>query len=110
MTAPAHRAESAESGSTPPLGCPAHANGTNIAVPLYGPEFAADPESTYALLRRYGPAAPVELAPGVRATLVTSYNTALKVLRTPRYFRRTPVGGGPRPTARFRLTVPSRRS
>ncbi|WP_405670316.1 MULTISPECIES: cytochrome P450 [unclassified Streptomyces] len=86
MTAPAHRAESAESGSTPPLGCPAHANGTNIAVPLYGPEFAADPESTYALLRRYGPAAPVELAPGVRATLVTSYNTALKVLRTPQIF------------------------
>ncbi|MGI5255484.1 cytochrome P450 [Actinacidiphila glaucinigra] len=86
MTAHDHRAESVEPGSTPPPGCPAHADSTGIAVPLFGPEFAADPDSVYAQLRRSGPAAPVELAPGVRAMLVTSYDTALRVLRTPQTF------------------------
>lgn len=81
MTAPAHPA-----GPVPPPGCPAHGGGAapsggSTRVPLYGPEFAADPDSVYARLREYGPAAPVELAPGVTATLVTSYSTALKVLR-----------------------------
>lgn len=56
--------------------------------PLYGPEFAADPAAVYARLRRHGPVAPVELAPGVPATLVTSYDTALDVLRDPSTFPR----------------------
>ncbi|MFD8482316.1 hypothetical protein [Kitasatospora sp. NPDC059673] len=45
-------------------------------MPLYGPEFAADPQGYYERLRRFGAAAPVELAPGVEATLVTDYATA----------------------------------
>ncbi|MDT0446612.1 cytochrome P450 [Streptomyces johnsoniae] len=49
-------------------------------VPMYGPEFAGDPHTVYAKLRAYGACAPVELAPGVRATLVTSYRAALEVL------------------------------
>nr|WP_311765327.1 cytochrome P450 [Streptomyces zingiberis] len=53
---------------------------------LYGPAFAADPAATYARLRRYGPVAPVELAEGVEAWLVTSYETALDVLRSPERF------------------------
>ncbi|MDX2709007.1 cytochrome P450 [Streptomyces sp. PA03-6a] len=69
----------------PPV-CPAHIGDSGTAVPLYGPEFAADPDTVYARLRRHGPAAPVELAPGIRATLVTSYDTALKVLRSPQTF------------------------
>ncbi|MGA5699151.1 cytochrome P450 [Peterkaempfera bronchialis] len=84
MTAPAHPAE--PSVPVPPPGCPAHVGaapdaGSTARVPLYGPEFAADPDTVYAQLREYGPIAPVELAPGVHARLVTSYSTALKVLR-----------------------------
>ncbi|MFM9594559.1 cytochrome P450 [Streptomyces scabiei] len=48
---------------------------------MYGPEFAADPAAFYRRVRAHGPTAPVELAPGVRATLVTSYDAALHVLR-----------------------------
>jgi cytochrome P450 len=50
---------------------------------LYGPEFAADPSSVYAHLREHGPVAPVELAPGITASLVTGYEAALDVLRDP---------------------------
>ncbi|MBC3840024.1 cytochrome P450 [Streptacidiphilus sp. 4-A2] len=50
-------------------------------VPLFGPEFAADPHTTYARLRGYGPVAPVLLAPGVPAWLVTDYQAALSLLR-----------------------------
>ncbi|GAB7029497.1 cytochrome P450 [Streptomyces sp. NPDC021749] len=71
---------------TPPPGCPAHAGGGR--APLYGPEFAADPHGFYERLRQYGPVAPVELAPGVEAELVTDYATALHVLQNPDTFAR----------------------
>ncbi|MFJ5774582.1 cytochrome P450 [Streptomyces sp. NPDC093094] len=70
----------------PPPGCPAHAVGGRI--PLYGPEFAADPHAYYTYLRHYGPTAPVELAPGVDATLVTDYTTALRLLQDNGAFRK----------------------
>ncbi|MEU7005487.1 cytochrome P450 [Streptomyces sp. NPDC046332] len=70
----------------PPPGCPAHADGGR--VPLYGPEFQADPQAYYAYLRHFGPAAPVELAPGVEATLVTDYATALQLLQDSGSFRK----------------------
>ncbi|HEY9372445.1 cytochrome P450 [Streptomyces sp.] len=70
----------------PPPGCPAHAAGGRI--PLYGPEFAADPQAYYAYLRHYGPTAPVELAPGVEATLVTDYPAALQLLQDNGSFRK----------------------
>lgn len=54
---------------------------------LYGPRFAADPDTAYAALRECGPAHWVELAPGVEAVLVTDYDAALQVLRSP-YFSR----------------------
>ncbi|WP_371606038.1 cytochrome P450 [Streptomyces sp. NBC_01213] len=68
----------------PPPGCPAHGSG----VPLYGPEFAADPDGFYEYLRTFGPAAPVELSPGVHASLVTDYAAALHVLQNPDTFVR----------------------
>ncbi|WP_329170835.1 cytochrome P450 [Streptomyces decoyicus] len=71
---------------TPPPGCPAHAGGER--VPLHGPEFAAAPDVFYGMLRQYGPSAPVELAPGVEAELVTDYATALHVLQNPDTFAR----------------------
>lgn len=76
-----------DAAAAPPPGCPAHAGGTgHAAVPLYGPDFAADPHAVYEKLRQYGPTAPVELAPGAHATLVTSYTAALEVLRSPEKF------------------------
>jgi cytochrome P450 len=59
-------------------------------VPLHGPEFAAAPDAFYDYLRQFGPAAPVELAPGVEATLVTDYAAALHVLQNPDVFARDP--------------------
>jgi len=44
----------------------------------------------YAQLRHFGSAAPVELAPGVDATLVTSHAAALHVLHTPEVFAKDP--------------------
>jgi cytochrome P450 len=70
----------------PPPECPAHTG----RMPLYGPEFAADPAGTYRQLRQYGPVAPVELAPGVAANLVVGYDAALEVLRNPSTFPRDP--------------------
>ncbi|MFF0200853.1 cytochrome P450 [Streptomyces sp. NPDC005017] len=70
----------------PPPGCPAHGSGAR--VPLHGPEFAADPQSYYDYLRHYGPTAPVEIAPGVEATLVTDYATALHLLQDSTSFRK----------------------
>jgi hypothetical protein len=54
-------------------------------VPLYGPEFAADPQAYYSYLRGYGATAPVELAPGVEAALVTDYQAALRLLQDPSF-------------------------
>ncbi|MFI6333953.1 cytochrome P450 [Streptomyces sp. NPDC050535] len=70
----------------PPPGCPAHNSGGR--VPLYGPEFAADPQAYYEFMRHYGPTAPVELAPGVEATLVTDYSAALQLLQDSSTFRK----------------------
>ncbi|WP_065960446.1 cytochrome P450 [Streptomyces sparsogenes] len=70
----------------PPPGCPAHNSGRR--VPMYGPEFAADPQAFYTHMRHYGTTAPVELAPGVDATLVTDYSAALQLLQNPDTFRK----------------------
>ncbi|WP_062644105.1 cytochrome P450 [Streptomyces maremycinicus] len=70
----------------PPPGCPAHEAGGR--VPLYGPEFAADPQAYYTYLRHYGPTAPVEITPGVEATLVTDYASALQLLQDSGSFRK----------------------
>ncbi|MFJ7247129.1 cytochrome P450 [Kitasatospora sp. NPDC098652] len=50
-------------------------------TPIYGPVFAADPQLAYERLRRHGAVAPVEIAPGVEALLVTDYQAALDLLR-----------------------------
>jgi cytochrome P450 len=67
----------------PAPGCPVHAN-----LPLYGPQFGADPEGHYEYLRGFGPSAPVDIAPGVEAELVTSYDAALQILQNPATFVR----------------------
>ncbi|MFE6870562.1 cytochrome P450 [Kitasatospora sp. NPDC057692] len=70
----------------PPPGCPAH--GTGERIPLYGSQFAADPQAYYAYMRHFGATTPVELAPGVEATLVTDYTSALQLLQDPASFRK----------------------
>lgn len=71
---------------SPPPGCPAH--DTAPRTPLYTQEFARDPQAHYTYLRQFGPVAPVELAPGVDASLVTDYAAALHVLQSPDTFVR----------------------
>jgi cytochrome P450 len=73
----------------PPSGCPAHAQPGR--EPLHIPEFAADPHRNYARMRaRHGSLVPVELAPGVPATLVIGYHTAVRILNDPDRFRADP--------------------
>lgn len=58
---------------------------------LYSDEFAADPHAAYRRMRTdHGPLAPVEVAPGVPATLVIDYRTALSVLTDPSRFSADP--------------------
>ncbi|WP_280233183.1 cytochrome P450 [Nocardia cyriacigeorgica] len=60
-------------------------------VALYSPEFSADPHSAYREMRaRYGSLVPVDLAPGVPATLVIGYRTALNILNDPSRFPADP--------------------
>ncbi|RJO69347.1 cytochrome P450 [Nocardia panacis] len=53
---------------------------------MYGAEFAADPHGVYREMRGSGAQVPVELAPGVAATLVIGHAAALRVLRDPEHF------------------------
>ena len=58
---------------------------------LYAPEFAADPHAAYRYLRRtHGPLVPVDLAPGVPATLVIGYYQARRILNDPLHFPADP--------------------
>ncbi|MFF7184374.1 cytochrome P450 [Streptomyces sp. NPDC008222] len=57
---------------------------------MHGQDFADDPHGVYDSLRAFGPAAPVELAPGVDATLVTDYQAARTVLQNTTDFSRDP--------------------
>jgi cytochrome P450 len=69
-----------------------HPSGQRPLTPLGGPQFAADPHAVYDQLRQqYGATvAPIELSPGVPATLVLGYNTALAVSRDPHTFPKNP--------------------
>lgn len=60
-------------------------------IALYEPGFAADPHTAYARMRAtYGPLVPVELSPGVPATLVIGYAQARRILNDPLYFPSDP--------------------
>ncbi|MCM2388791.1 cytochrome P450 [Streptomyces sp. CWNU-1] len=69
--------------------CPA----VDGVFPLHGAEFAADPHAAYARMRfAYGSLVPVELHPGVPATLVIGYRAALRILNDPVGFPADPRG------------------
>ncbi|MEU4312024.1 cytochrome P450 [Nocardia sp. NPDC024068] len=60
-------------------------------VSLFAPEFAADPHAYYRAMREQGRSMiPVELAPGVPATLVVDYRTAVRILNDPEHFPADP--------------------
>ncbi|MGO4616741.1 cytochrome P450 [Nocardia sp. 2YAB30] len=87
MTMPPSPAHS-RPGHTP-HGSPIDTDGPRI--PLYSPEFSSDPHGTYRKMReRYGSLAPVELAPGVPATLVIGYYAAVRILNDPDHFPADP--------------------
>ncbi|MYR41909.1 cytochrome P450 [Streptomyces sp. SID5910] len=60
-------------------------------IALYTEEFAADPHAAYRSMRRtHGPLVPVDLAPGVPATLVIGYYQARRILNDPLHFPADP--------------------
>ena len=60
-------------------------------VPMYTPEFAADPHGAYAEMRRvHGSLVPVLLHPDVPATLVIGYHTAIRILHDQERFPADP--------------------
>lgn len=61
---------------------------TAARCPMFDGTFTADPQRIYEHIRAHGPAGPVELAPGVDATLVVEHETALRVLQNPSLFAR----------------------
>ncbi|MEV4126773.1 cytochrome P450 [Nocardia sp. NPDC049707] len=78
---------SARSGG--PFASPSDTDGPRVA--LYTPEFAADPHRAYRDMReQYGALVPVDLAPGVPATLVVGYYTALRIFNDPDRFPADP--------------------
>lgn len=60
-------------------------------VPLYTGEYTRDPLRVFQKMReKYGSMAPIELAPGVPATLVLGYHTAIRILQDPEHFPADP--------------------
>ncbi|WP_174189826.1 cytochrome P450 [Nocardia barduliensis] len=74
---------------TLPIASPSAFDGPRVR--LYSEEFAADPHRFYReMRRRFGSLAPVDLAPGVPATLVIGYHAALQILHDPERFPSDP--------------------
>ncbi|RJO73654.1 cytochrome P450 [Nocardia panacis] len=73
----------------PAHGSPINTDGPRVA--LYSEEFAADPHTAYRHMRkRFGSLVPIDLAPGLPATLVIGYHTALRILNDPEHFPADP--------------------
>ena len=68
-------------------GCPVTADSR---VRLDTPSFAADPHRAYEGMRRHGPLVPIELSPGVPATLVIGYQVAMQILNDEAHFPADP--------------------
>lgn len=75
----------------PPVASASPGDTDGPRFPLYSPEFSSDPHRVYRDMRdRYGSLVPVELAPGVPATLVIGYYQALRILNDPDRFPADP--------------------
>jgi cytochrome P450 len=70
-------------------GSPIDTDGPRILLDT--PEYAANPHDFYRSMRgKHGSMVPIELAPGVPATLVIGYRTALRILNDPDHFPADP--------------------
>lgn len=77
-------------GSYPVVHAPAAETG-DTGYPIYTSVFAADPYSAYREMREeYGSVVPVEIAPGVPATLIIKHATAVRILNDPEHFPADP--------------------
>ncbi|MGY4098914.1 cytochrome P450 [Nocardia sp. R16R-3T] len=82
------QADSAKPGSVA-FGSPFDTDGPRVS--LYSEDFASDPQRAYRdMRRRYGSLVPVDLSPGVPATLVIGYHTAVRILNDPAHFPADP--------------------
>ncbi|MFI6772327.1 cytochrome P450 [Nocardia sp. NPDC050412] len=71
------------------FGSPIDTDGPRVA--LYSEEYAADPHRAYREMRsQYGSLVPIDLSPGVPATLVIGYHTAVRILNDPDHFPADP--------------------
>ncbi|NKY51508.1 cytochrome P450 [Nocardia vermiculata] len=75
-------------GCPVPHGSPAVAADPQIRLDSTG--FAANPHHTYSSMRGRGPLVPIELGPGVPATLVIGYQTAVQILNDEHHFPADP--------------------
>ncbi|MBO0852620.1 MAG: cytochrome P450 [Nocardia sp.] len=74
-----------------PVPPPSPADISTDRFAMYTDEFVADPHAAYEQMRRSHPAlVPVDLAPGVPATLVIDYSVAVRVLNDPDHFPADP--------------------
>lgn len=70
-------------------GSPVDTDGPRVS--LYSEAFAADPHRIYREMRsQFGSLVPVDLAPGIPATLVIGYHTAVRILNDPEHFPADP--------------------
>ncbi|MFF8727524.1 cytochrome P450 [Streptomyces sp. NPDC015171] len=81
--------------TSPAPGAETTSNGADTASPartaLYDAAFAAEPHAAYERMRReHGPLVPVDLAPGVPATLVIGFHQARRILNDPLHFPADP--------------------
>ncbi|WP_238815339.1 cytochrome P450 [Nocardia brasiliensis] len=82
---PQHTHQGSTTASTPSI----EFAGPRIAI--CSEEFAADPHKFYRRMRKdYGPLVPVEMWPGVPATLVIKYRTAVRILNDSEHFPADP--------------------
>ena len=81
-------------GTTATAACPVQHGSpgdTDHRIPLYTQDFVDDPHHAYREMRRqYGTLVPVELAPGVPATLVIGHTVAVRILNDPTHFSADP--------------------
>ncbi|MBF6354784.1 cytochrome P450 [Nocardia higoensis] len=85
-----------QSGITHPACCPGGRGSpldpdSEFRFPLFTTAFATDPHAAYAQMReQFGSLVPVWLSPGVPATLVIGYWTAVRILNDPEHFPADP--------------------
>ncbi|MEV7869181.1 cytochrome P450 [Streptomyces sp. NPDC088124] len=98
----------AEVGHEAAVPRPSPVSGSGL-IPIHGPDFSADPQATYTLLREtVGPIAPVEIDHGLTGYLTTTYDAArYLLLNTPSIFAKDPRHWTALQTGEVSLDIPA---